>query len=80
MTADPSTPTSSELRREASPCLANTVHFALHPRELWKCSRPHGANDVSQYGGIANWHVALAGAISDVEKNLNTVCYDEVEC
>ena len=45
MAADPSTPTYLELRRDASPCLANSARFALHPREQWKCSRPRGAND-----------------------------------
>ena len=41
---------------------------------------PAMANDVSQYGGIANRRVALAGAISDVKRNLNAACSDEVEC
>ena len=73
MAADPSTPTYLELHREASPCLANhSARFALH--------RPRRANDVRQYGGIANRRVALAGAMSNVKSNLNAACSDEVEC
>ena len=45
-----------------------------------KCSRPHGANDVSQYGGMTNRCVALAGAMGDVNNNLNAGCSNDVEC
>ena len=38
------------------------------------------ANDISQYGGMANRRVALTGAMGDVNSNLNTACSDEVEC
>ena len=82
MAAGQSTPTYLELCREAHPCLAiNTVHVncALHPREQWKCSQPHGANDVSQYGRIANRLVALAGAMGEIKNNLKATCSDEVE-
>ena len=37
------------------------------------------ANDVSQYGGIANRRVALAEAMGDVNNNLNEACSDEVK-
>ena len=39
-----------------------------------------GANDVSQYGGMANRRVALAGAMGDVNNNLNAGCNDDVKC
>ena len=75
MAAGQLTPTYLEQRREARPCCANTVcSLSLHPSEQWKCSRPHGANDVSQYGGIANRRVALAEAMGDVNNNLNAGC------
>ena len=51
---------------------------ALHVKEQWKGSQPRGANDVSQYGGIANRHVACAGAMGNVNNNLNAVCSHEV--
>ena len=38
------------------------------------------ANDVSQYGGMANRRVALAEAIGDVNNNLNAGCHNDVEC
>ena len=73
-------PTYLMLHRVAYPCLAYTVRVALHPREQWKCSRPREANDVSQYGGSTNRRVALAGAMGDVNNNLNPACSNEVEC
>ena len=40
---------------------------------------PRGANDVSQYGGIANRRVALAGAMGHVNNNLNAAMKWSVE-
>ena len=42
--------------------------------------RPRGANDVSQYGGMANGRVALAEAMGGVNNNLNAGCSDDGEC
>ena len=78
MAADPSTPTYLNLRREASPYLTNA--FCTSPKGTMKVFPATRANDVSQYGGIANRCVALAGAMSEVKSNLNAACSDEVEC
>ena len=51
--------------------------LSLHPSEQWKCSRPRGANDVSQYGGMANRRVALAEAMGDINNNLNAGYSDD---
>ena len=51
--------------------------LSLHLSEQCKCSRPHGANDVSQYGRMANRRVALAEAVGDVNNNLNAGCRDD---
>ena len=63
--------TESELKKAVESIDEEASVSALHPREQWNCSPPCGANDISQYGGIANRHIALAGAMSDVKSNLN---------